>query len=304
MAEKAKPCRRKQTEKIRNSWMSRNTNFDPVIVTKDQLNDLREMRWLRSCHSLFHTPGYDDITRSDEIFLAVCNNWFDEVIQRHKESQRHYHTLYHLLEMFSYLDALLQFEFDIECMDDCDCPPKNSTNVRQITRATLEMATFFHDAVYNPKSGTNEEDSAELYKCFVADVIGKLTKNSDTLDKIENEEHSKVMDYILATKQHSVSPSADIYLKMFLDVDMSVLGKHCDSYDAYAGLIRQEYIHVDRELYCTKRAEVLTQFLAEGNIFNFEPMNEAFEVQARNNIEREIAMLHQGKIPREPAGVV
>jgi len=288
MDEAPRCYREEHTAKIRNSWMARNTNFDAATVTKDQLNDLREKRWLPSCRSLFHIEKDDDSSKS---FLSVCNSWFEKVMHMHTmEQQRQYHTLHHVLEMFGYLDLLRQ-------MDNDDCHEEISATARKVVKARLEMATFFHDAVYNPKSGTNEEDSAELYKCFVADVWS-IGKQIDAVDK--SKEHDAVVDYILATKHHRVSSSADAHLRMFLDVDMSVLGKQCDSYDAYAGMIRQEYIHVDRTLYCIKRAEILTDFLVADNIFSFEPINKAYEVQARDNLRREIAMLQEGIIPCEP----
>ena len=99
MDEAPRCYREEHTAKIRNSWMARNTNFDAATVTKDQLNDLREKRWLPSCRSLFHIEKDDDSSKS---FLSVCNSWFEKVMHMHTmEQQRQYHTLHHLLEICS-----------------------------------------------------------------------------------------------------------------------------------------------------------------------------------------------------------
>eukprot|EP00567_Pseudictyota_dubia_P013527 CAMPEP_0197446618 /NCGR_PEP_ID=MMETSP1175-20131217/11527_1 /TAXON_ID=1003142 /ORGANISM="Triceratium dubium, Strain CCMP147" /LENGTH=106 /DNA_ID=CAMNT_0042977765 /DNA_START=306 /DNA_END=623 /DNA_ORIENTATION=+ len=82
---------------------------------------------------------------------------------------------------------------------------------------------------------------------------------------------------------------------------MSVLAKEPGAYDVYAGLIRREYVHVDKDVYCSKRAEVLTSFLQNGRpIFACEAMREAgLEERARKNVEREVRLLKEGVIPGE-----
>ena len=67
----------------------------------------------------------------------------------------------------------------------------------------------------------------------------------------------------------------------------------------YAGQIRQEYIHVPQELYCSKRAEVLTSFLANSRIYASEYYAQKLEASARANIAAEIELLGKGIIPHE-----
>jgi pantetheine-phosphate adenylyltransferase len=61
------------------------------------------------------------------------------VLENYSESHRYYHTLKHLIEVIDHLK--LQDQFDKE----------------------LFLAAVYHDAVYNPKSDDNEEQSAKLF---------------------------------------------------------------------------------------------------------------------------------------------
>lgn len=110
----------------------------------------------------------------------------------------------------------------------------------------------------------------------------------------------KVNAYILATKSHqeasSSSDSNDQDERLFLDFDMSILGQPREVYLEYAGMIRQEYIHVARHVYLIKRAEVLETFLAQPWIYATEEYRQTYEQIARQNINAEIQDLRQGLI--------
>ena len=142
--------------------------------------------------------------------------------------------------------------------------------------------------VYDPKSGTNEEDSAKLFEEFCSDC------------EIDDELKVRVVRYILATKQHTATED-DACAQFLLDIDMAVLGKQQEAYLEYASLIRREYSFVDHDVYCAKRAEVLKGFL-ENPIFGTRVMKDAFEEQARANLMAEIESLERGVIPGEDAG--
>ena len=60
----------------------------------------------------------------------------------------------------------------------------------------VEIAVYYHDAIYNPLAATNEADSAEL---MIADLTGKV--DQATLD------HANAL--ILATAGHKVPEGAD-----------------------------------------------------------------------------------------------
>jgi predicted metal-dependent HD superfamily phosphohydrolase len=236
---------------ISSSFMTTNVAFD---VSSDVVDSLRK-RWMTVVSPLLR----DDAS-------IRCWWWWDRIVSLHSAPDRRYHTLMHLHEMMGFLDIM-----------------KQSRNPIMI------LAVFFHDAIYDAKSSTNEEESAKLFQEFCADVHAS---NSDI--------EASVVQYILLTKSHIVPQDSDDFtLALFLDIDMAVLGKEESAYLHYAGLIRHEYHFVERSVYCEKRAEVLTSFLRESQIFASAPMREALEEQARRNLLKEIELLKSGIIPGE-----
>lgn len=194
----------------------------------------------------------------------------------------------------------------------------------------ITLATFFHDVIYNPQSSTNEQDSADLFLNFVSDLINGMLRmgNNESniplahIDSItKSSVVSQIKHCIIATASHiesahqaRMSPhnSGNTLLSAFLDADMSILGKDTNTYDKYAASIRKEYEFVDRSVYCEKRAEILSSFLPSTSsssidetkkqhmyIYATEKGRELWEMQARENLKREINMLRQGLIPLE-----
>jgi predicted metal-dependent HD superfamily phosphohydrolase len=168
-----------------------------------------------------------------------------------------------------------------------DFPPEPSCSPEE-DQAIL-LSTFFHDAVYDVHSGTNEEDSAKLFESF-CDEIGLDASNSSL--------RLLVVDYILATKKHEVVADNPLAQRLFLDLDITVLGKEWQAYCQYAALIRKEYSYVGKPVYCEKRADILESFLLNP-IYGTQVMRQAFEDQARSNLRQEIKSLRNGVIPGE-----
>lgn len=209
-----------------------------------------------------------------ESFWKRCSGlnieWFDRLWEMHCDPMRHYHTVVHLQEMFQYLEIL----------------EKHNIGVCEVEIQAIILAIFFHDCVYEVKSATNEEDSAKIFQQYASEY------------NLSVELTNLVVDYILATKKHSVGPNSPLGKAILLDLDMSVLGKSLKAYMNYASLIRKEYSYVPHETYCSKRADILEDFLKENRIYGTDGMFEAFEAQARDNIAAEVSLLRQGKIPK------
>ena len=266
--------------------MSTNQEFNFPLGDEKRLQNLRK-RWEKSIKSVLHQLSIKPSDVGD-----VTEEWFQRIITMHADSQRHYHTLCHLEEMFQFVDLLIEHEAKEGCL-----------NLTVTHKAIVDLSIFFHDAVYDAKSGTNEEDSAELFKKFVAELISQQEWHG--FKTVEN--------FIIATKTHVVPCDMEdtsderLLLKLFLDADMAVLGKESKAYNHYASLIRLEYIHVPHDLYCDKRAEILQSFIgsvsSESNganskhIYASEVMREALEEIAISNLRREIDSLKKREIP-------
>lgn len=254
------------TSLLLNSMPCNNTNFDSS-VKGDQLRLDLMYRWMRCrCNS----GGRPDISLQ----------WFEKLCQYHCEAQRHYHTLMHLEEMFLYLDLMLSNK-------NVTVLKKSSTSQQE---ESLVLATFFHDAIYNVHSASNEEDSAVLFQQFIKEVDAGGAVIAEGFEET-------VVQMILATKKHQVSEENTPLLALFLDMDMAVLGKEAKAYDRYAKLIRKEYQHVPHATYCEKRADILEEFLKQSQIYGTETMLVTLEQRARDNIGREIETLRRGEIP-------
>jgi predicted metal-dependent HD superfamily phosphohydrolase len=165
---------------------------------------------------------------------------------------------------------------------DADADPYADLSQQQVL--VIFLAILFHDAVYDPRSSTNEEASAKLFRAFASDV---------DLDATHPEVCQQVVKFIQATKKHEVLETNSKDLALFLDIDMAVLGKEPEAYQLYAGLIRREYSHVPRIIYCAKRADVLEKFLQQPRIFGSAVLYGALEQQARDNLRAEIAALRK-----------
>jgi predicted metal-dependent HD superfamily phosphohydrolase len=250
------------TESLRQRWHS-STN---ILV-----NDLRSQSKLGSTSS--HLLDY---ATSDAAVTSLSNKWFEKVEQLYNEPHRAYHNMSHVQDMLASLDLILETHLE--------------PSVQPKDVAITTIAAFFHDAIYNPISSTNEKDSANLFIDFVSELVDVLRTgspheqnasiNSDmngdeivTRQSSTKKSHTPRSDMVLRIEQCIIAtathiPSADQarqsnnrILAAFLDADMSILGRDPDKYDKYAGSIRKEYVFVERSVYCEKRAEILVSFL-------------------------------------------
>ena len=209
---------------------------------------------------------------------SLSNTWLDKVEQLYNETHRAYHNMTHVADVLASLDVLL--EEDMAAQEYMDTTTSEVDNVVAVTT----LAAFFHDVIYNPKSSSNEKDSADLFIEFALELCNIVVKescigeekhgttshqSSSTAHTIrsKNTMISQIEQCIIATATHISSAneahqSNNILVATFLDADMSILGKgDSATYNVYAGSIRKEYEFVERNVYCEKRAEILESFL-------------------------------------------
>jgi len=187
------------------------------------------------------------------------SKWYTTVCDYYAEPWRYYHTLNHINELFAYFDQW---------------HPK----LRKA--AHVELAIWFHDVIYQPKSSVNEEESVKLFVAFCED-----TAQPPTLCSV-------VSNYIIATKSHKINDADDDDLKYFLDFDLSILGKPEPAYDIYADQIRNEYIHYSDKDFCNGRIKVLNH-LASGGLFITKDFQDLLEEKAKRNLLREAKTLQE-----------
>lgn len=137
----------------------------------------------------------------------------------------------------------------------------------------LELAIWYHDAVFDPTRTNNEELSAELAE-----------KNLSQIG-LKSKLISQVLDSVLSTKTHNAK---DKIQEKLIDLDLNILGASEKDYARYRQAIRLEYAWVPDEIYQYQRSLVMQRFLDRETIFYAA---KDLEVQARENLAREIRLL-------------
>ena len=178
----------------------------------------------------------------------------EDLLARWSETHRKHHTVAHLHEMLDAIGLLAEsgLEFD---------------------REAVELAAWFHDAIYEIGRDDNEDRSADLAR--------ELLASSPIRDEVAR--------LVLVTKTHKV-PDDDINGAVLSDADLSVLGSQPLRYRAYAAAVREEYADVPDETFKPARAQVLSSLL-DGQLFHTTAGRERWEERARRNIAEEIAAL-------------
>lgn len=188
--------------------------------------------------------------------LPASEATFRALDTAYREPHRQYHTTQHID------DCLAQFDLLRTQADHPD---------------TIELALWFHDAVYLPYKSGNEEKSAEWASRFLE------AAGADAATIV------RVRDLILATRHEVVATDRDTAI--LIDVDLSVLGADRDRYDAFEKNVRREYRWVPRPLYRRERRKILESFLQRERIFMTDDFCRRYESTARENIARAIHAL-------------
>jgi predicted metal-dependent HD superfamily phosphohydrolase len=177
---------------------------------------------------------------------------FEDLMARYTSPERHYHNLDHIHDMVTWLGQQLP-------------PPDN---------VPLGLAVWFHDAVYEPRSSDNEEQSAQLART----ALTSLGMPDDVI--------AEVARLIQLTRTHVTSPDDQSGL-LLLDADLAILGADPVRYDGYARAIRQEYAWVPDEAYRLGRLRILTGFLRRPRIYHTPLAYDTCETRARHNLRHE-----------------
>jgi predicted metal-dependent HD superfamily phosphohydrolase len=176
----------------------------------------------------------------------------ERLLACYAEPHRAYHTSAHLRDVLERLQDVL---------DD-----------------RLQLAAWFHDAVYDPRRRDNEERSAMLALRLL------LERGYAPTDA------AFVADAVRATAGHggggAVAP--------LLDADLAILAAHDATYHAYAAAVRREYAHVPGWMFARGRAAFLSRLLERPTIYLTPRGVACCEQAARENIRRELAGMKRG----------
>jgi predicted metal-dependent HD superfamily phosphohydrolase len=185
---------------------------------------------------------------------APAADLFGRLLAAYREPHRRYHTLRHLDECFTQLQSIGSLaEHPVE----------------------VELALWFHDAVYDTRRQDNEERSAQWA--------------AQALAPVSSEAANRVHDLVLATRHAAQPQGTDA--RIVVDIDLSILGAPEARFDEYEAEVREEYAWVPEPVYRRERRRILAGFLARESLFNTATFVERYEAQARRNLERALARL-------------
>ena len=191
----------------------------------------------------------------NEMWIALGlpeNNDIGNIIyDAYREPHRHYHTERHLRECMSLLND----------------------NIHLFSRpAEVKLALYFHDIVYDPKSSTNEIESAN----YAVNFLGSIGASSELQQRIH--------ELIMMTVNHK--PSLDYDAQLMIDIDLAILGSIPSRFNEYQEQIRKEFSHVEDNTFKQARNEIMQKFLDRYMIFKTANFRNMFEIQARKNITK------------------
>ncbi|WP_210515799.1 HD domain-containing protein [Hymenobacter terricola] len=185
---------------------------------------------------------------------------FQELAAAYQAPTRHYHTLQHIENLLNRVAAA-----------DLQDP------------VVVQLAVWFHDAVYNALKSDNEARSAAQALAFLQDST------------LEPARQQRVAFLIGRTADHTQpQPPADADLLHFLDADLSILGAPEADYWAYARHVRQEYRRVPDLLYRPGRRKVLAKMLDAPVLYHTPALRTELDAAARRNLAAEIAAWDRG----------
>ena len=172
---------------------------------------------------------------------------------RYAETHRRYHTAQHIHE----------------CLAHFDCARTLCEHESEV-----ELALWFHDAIYEPRAQDNEAQSAAwaLRVMFDAGIGAQAGE--------------RVRAMIMKTCHDALPETADEQL--LVDIDLAILGADDARFDEYEHQVRAEYGWVPEFLFRRTRKKILQGFLARPSLYATAHFKNQLEKKARANLARSI----------------
>jgi predicted metal-dependent HD superfamily phosphohydrolase len=188
---------------------------------------------------------------------TINGGLLNQLLAAYSEPHRRYHTLQHLREGLAHFDA-----------------------AAMLARrpAEVELALWFHDAVYDPRRDDNEARSAQ----WARDSVLAAGCAPDVADR--------VAALVLATAHHTRAGN-DPDTQLLLDIDLAILGTAPARFDSYEQEVRAEYAHVDDAAFRAGRAALVEAFLRQPRLYATAAFHDALEARARANLQRSLQRL-------------
>jgi len=190
---------------------------------------------------------------------ADYDNASEWLADRYGERHRAYHDAEHLAECLAWFDRV---------RDLAERP------------AELEVALFFHDAIYEPLASDNEARSAEKLR-----QLGQEAR-------VPTEAVERIAGLIESTATHD---ARTVDAALLCDIDLAILGASPARYARYEREVRREYAAINEASYGKGRVQVLRGFLERVEIYRTPRLAARLEAQARDNLSGALSALEQSE---------
>ena len=210
---------------------------------------LTAKRWLALWQRLGVAQQADNALADTFVALAA----------RYAAAHRHYHSAQHIQE------CLARF-------DDARSLCQHADEV--------ELALWFHDAIYNPRAKDNETQSANW--------AVRVMRDAGLARDAQGRAHALIM----ATYHNALPDTQDS--QVLVDIDLAILGADAARFDQYEDQVREEYGFVPAFLFRRTRKKILEGFLARPSIYSTAHFKSQLEKRARENLARSLAKLESG----------
>ena len=208
------------------------------------------------------------------LLMIECIN----VIDAYATPDRAYHNRSHLA------DVLAQLDWAQGVMSLSPASLHMTADAHQRMFKHIELALFYHDAVYAAAEPDNEARSRDLFLTHAA---------SFGMDEDDRRAIARLIDL---TTDHSRAAAPDE--QIMADCDLAILGADSDAFAAYDRAIAQEYAHVPAAFYAAARALVLQRFLDQPRLFKTDAFHHRYDAQARHNLRHALAPSPMARLTR------
>lgn len=191
--------------------------------------------WQRSWHNLNLPPP---------------SNLFKRLVAAYEEPHRYYHSIQHLQECLAHFDTAI---------------------AHAIHAGEVEIALWFHDAIYDVRAHDNERRSAD----WAIDELKTAGASKEVQQRVE---------VLIMATCHTAMPNEPDQ-QLLVDIDLAILGATPERFAEYDRQVRAEYSWVPNFLYRAKRREVLQGFLDRECIYSTNYVRNRLETRARGNLQ-------------------
>ncbi|HEY8457760.1 MAG TPA: metal-dependent phosphohydrolase [Actinopolymorphaceae bacterium] len=199
----------------------------------------------------------DDLLARWEATLPGAPDLGRDLLRRYAEPQRRYHDVRHLADVLATVDLLARHADDMHA---------------------VQLAAWFHDAVYDPRRHDNEEASARLAEASLA------------AHGVPQQRIAEVARLVRLTTSHDPEPT-DHNGIVLCDADLAILAADPARYGEYVAAVRTEYAHLEDAAFRRGRRAVVERLLERERLFHTPFGRTNWEQRARHNLATELALL-------------